>query len=138
MKALIKLVVMAASLVTLSGLVSADAQTDKIVERVKPVSTVCVAGDPCASAAPAPAAAAARGGEEVFNAVCTGCHSTGAAGAPKIGDKDAWAPRIAQGEDTLLQHALNGFNVMPPKGGCGNCSDEEIRNAMEYMVSKSQ
>ncbi|HHL45612.1 MAG TPA: cytochrome c5 family protein, partial [Gammaproteobacteria bacterium] len=84
------------------------------------------------------AASSARSGEEIFNSTCTACHSTGAAGAPKVGDKEAWAPRIATGMDTMLEVAIKGRNAMPPRGTCGNCSDDELKAAIEYMVSKSQ
>lgn len=91
-----------------------------------------------APAAAEPAAAAAgRSGEEVFKAHCLACHGTGVAGAPKVGDSAAWAPRAAQGIDTLLQHATSGLNAMPPKGTCMACSDAELKGAIEYMLSKS-
>jgi len=66
------------------------------------------------------------------------CHATGAAGAPKVGDVAAWAPRISQGLETLVSHAIKGLNAMPPRGTCGDCSDEEIGATVEYMVGKSQ
>ena len=66
------------------------------------------------------------------------CHTTGAAGAPVIGDAAAWAPRIEKGIDTLIDHAINGFNAMPAKGGCSNCPDEEITAAVEHMVEQSK
>ncbi|MEP2614970.1 c-type cytochrome, partial [Marinobacter alexandrii] len=66
------------------------------------------------------------------------CHNTGAAGAPKKGDAAAWAPRIDKGMETLISHAVNGFNAMPAKGGCASCPDEEIASAVEYLVSESQ
>ncbi len=127
------------SLVAGTVLASTSAE-DKIRERTKPVSQVCVEGDACASAATeAPAASAsARSGEEIYGAVCMACHSTGAAGAPKIGDNAAWAPRIDQGLEIVFQNALNGFNAMPPKGTCSDCSDDEIKATVDYMVSKSQ
>ena len=75
---------------------------------------------------------------EVYDAACTACHSTGAAGAPKKGDTAAWSPRIEKGLDTLVNHAINGFNAMPAKGGCSGCSDEEIESAVEHMVEASQ
>ncbi len=140
MKKLVKVfaVLGLSSLVAGTVLASTSAE-DKIIERTKPVAQVCIEGDACASAAAAPAASsAARSGEDVFGAVCTACHSTGAAGAPKVGDTAAWAPRIEQGMDTLLTHALNGFNAMPPKGTCSDCSDDEIKATIEYMVSKSK
>ena len=77
-------------------------------------------------------------GEQIYKTKCFACHSTGAAGAPKIGDKKAWAPRIAQGMDVLFQHAKNGFKAMPPKGTCMDCTDEQLKSAVEYIVSQSK
>lgn len=116
-----------------------------IKERIKPVGGVCVQGDECKPAGLAftPLAGdvgGARTGEQVYNAVCTACHGSGVAGAPKTGDVGAWRARITQGEKTLVQHALNGFTgktgMMPAKGGCASCSDEEISNAVQYLISK--
>ncbi len=115
---------------------------NKIEERITPSAKVCVAGDECASAAPAVAAstatAAARTPDEIYTGVCAACHATGAAGAPKVGDAAAWAPRIAQGNDTLYKHALGGFNMMPAKGTCADCSDDDIKHVVDLMVSKSK
>jgi cytochrome c5 len=66
------------------------------------------------------------------------CHATGAAGAPKLGDTAAWAPRIAAGMDSLVANVMNGLNAMPPKGLCMACSDEELQGAVQYMVDNSQ
>lgn len=81
-------------------------------------------------------------GQKVYKTTCFACHMTGAAGAPKVGDKANWAPRIAQGMDTLKSHAISGFKgnsgFMPPRGGRGDLSDDEIGAAIEYMVSQSQ
>ena len=85
-----------------------------------------------------PAAGAAADGKKVFDSTCTACHSTGVAGSPKLGDKSAWAPRIQQGMDTLLQSALKGKGAMPPKGGNTALSDAEVRAAIEFMVSQSK
>ncbi|WP_179404084.1 c-type cytochrome [Burkholderia guangdongensis] len=78
-------------------------------------------------------------GEEVFKAVCVACHGTGAAGAPKFGNKDDWAPRIAQGYDTLLKTALAGKGAMPPRGGTSpaDYSDYEIARTIVYMANNS-
>ena len=90
----------------------------------------------------APAAEPARRtGLQVYNEICVACHSPpGVGGAPALGDGDAWAPRIAQGMDTLIDHALNGFSsstgVMPRKGGRLDLSDEEIIAAVEYMLEQ--
>ncbi|RJG18792.1 cytochrome c5 family protein [Alcanivorax profundi] len=109
-------------------------------ERIKPVGSVCVEGEECGTAAAAgeEVASGPRSGEEVYNASCGACHASGAAGAPKTGDAGAWAPRIAQGEATLVKHAIEGLNAMPPKGMCMTCSDDEIKAAVEYMVEKSK
>jgi cytochrome c5 len=113
------------------------AQTDQkaVAERIKPIGEVTVG-----EAAPAAAGAggATRSGEEVVKAVCSMCHAAGVAGAPKIGDKAAWAPRIAQGVDVLVQHAMSGIRAMPPKGTCAACSDAEIKGAVEYLVSQGK
>ena len=77
-------------------------------------------------------------GVSVYNSKCVICHASGVAGAPKLGDKEAWAPRIAAGMDAMLANAIKGKNAMPPKGTCTECSDADLAAAIEYMVSKSQ
>lgn len=111
-----------------------------VAERIKPVGTVCVEGEECGTqvAAADQAAAAPRSGEEIHNNACAACHASGAAGAPITGDAAAWAPRIDKGMDTLVKHAWEGFNAMPAKGMCMDCSEDEIRAAVEYMVEKSK
>lgn len=77
-------------------------------------------------------------GKATYDTYCVACHMSGVAGAPVFGDKDLWAPRIAKGMDALLVSATNGLNAMPPKGTCMSCSDEDLKAAIEYMVSNSQ
>lgn len=100
---------------------------------------------PPAAATPAPVAdAAADGGKgaELFKKTCAMCHQTGVAGAPKLGDKADWAPRIAQGQDTLYKHAIEGFNgakgAMPAKGGNPALGDDEVKVIVDFMVAKAQ
>ena len=77
-------------------------------------------------------------GQKTYQTSCQACHATGAAGAPKFGDKAAWAPRIATGIDAMLAVAIKGKGAMPPKGACASCSDDDLKAAIEYMVSQSQ
>jgi cytochrome c5 len=104
-----------------------------VLARIKPVGEVTLAG--------APGARASMGGEQVFQAVCKTCHEAGIAGAPKVGDKAAWAGPIKKGYETLVQHALNGFQepgkVMPPRGGNPDLSDVEVQRAVVYMANRS-
>jgi len=109
------------------------------------------------SAAPAPAAAAPSApasvaatapaaeksdGKKIFDASCAACHGAGIAGAPKFGDKAAWAPRIAQGVSVLYTHAVSGYQgksgVMPPKGGNTSLPDADVKAAVDYMVAASK
>jgi len=66
------------------------------------------------------------------------CHGTGVAGAPKVGDKDAWAQRIAQGNEKLYENAIKGIKAMPPRGTCADCSDADLKAAVDHMVEKSK
>jgi len=105
----------------------------RVLSRIKPVGEVTLAG--------AAGARASMSGEQVFQAVCKTCHEAGIAGAPKAGDKAAWAASIKKGYGTLLQHALNGFQeqgkVMPPRGGNPDLSDVEDERALVYMANRS-
>lgn len=87
------------------------------------------------------AAANAALGEATFNQTCARCHQTGISGAPEVDDKAAWRPRIAQGLETLYDHALKGFSgnsgTMPAKGG-SNHTDGEVKAAVDYMVSRAK
>jgi cytochrome c5 len=75
-------------------------------------------------------------GQKIYQSSCQACHVAGVAGAPKLGDKEAWAPRIAKGNDALLSSVTKGLNAMPPKGTCMSCSEDELRAAVEYMVEQ--
>ena len=80
-----------------------------------------------------------RKGEQIFNKICIQCHAADSSvpNAPKIENNGDWAPRIGQGFDTLFQHALNGFNAMPAKGGAADLTDQELKRAITYMANKS-
>jgi len=105
--------------------------TDEVDVRIQPVAKFVL------SKAEAPAASGPRDGVTIFNTVCGACHNTGAAGAPKIDDKAAWAPRLATGKEALIKSVTNGKNAMPAKGGA-TLSDVEIKNAVEYVMSKAK
>jgi cytochrome c5 len=81
--------------------------------------------------------AAAGNGEAIYKQACFACHAAGVAGAPKFGDKAAWAPRIAQGMPTLYNSALKGKGAMPPKGGSA-APDADIKAAVDYMVGAAK
>lgn len=100
---------------------------------------------PAPAAAPAESAAPAANaelGKSVYNKTCALCHAANVAGAPKPGDKADWGPRIAQGNDTLYKHAIEGFTgskgQMPAKGGNSSLSDDEVKAGVDYMVSQSR
>lgn len=113
---------------------------------VAPAAIAAATGAPAptpASAAEAPAAAtvSADAGKKVYEAACVACHGAGIAGAPKLGDKAAWADRIKQGQNVLYEHAIKGFQgkagMMPPKGGSA-ASDDEVKAAVDYMAAASK
>ena len=127
----------------------------EVQERTAPVARVAVAGRdnaalaiaaPASTAAPAATtaatAAAVLGGAEAYSKVCAACHAAGIAGAPRYGDKAAWAPRLAQGIATLKTHALAGYQgkagVMPAKGGRTDLPDQSITNAVDYMAAAAK
>ena len=79
-------------------------------------------------------------GEAIYKKSCVACHASGAANAPKLGDKTAWAPRIAKGEKSLLQSAINGVTgtAMMKRGGCGSCTDADLQATVAYMIGQSK
>ncbi|WP_346657361.1 c-type cytochrome [Pseudomonas sp. dw_612] len=117
--------------------VSAQASTDDIAKRLEPVGQVCVTGQECKGME---VAASAGGGgaktpDEVIAKHCNACHGTGLLGSPKIGDAADWGKRAKEqgGVDGLLAKAISGINSMPPKGTCADCSDPELKGAIEKM-----
>lgn len=133
--------------------VEATADAKAVAERIKPVGELTVGVAPAEKVAsssnavmdaiiPSANAAGADKGKATYDASCMACHAAGVAGAPKLGDKAAWGPRIAQGNDTLYTHALKGFQgkagMMPPKGGNMALKDEDVKAAVDYMVSQGK
>lgn len=116
-----------------SGVHDATENEQRVLARIKPVGTLVIAD-----------ASAPHGnlsGEQVYGQVCKTCHEAGLAGAPKAGDKAAWGPRIAEGEKTLLQHAVGGYQgksgVMPPKGGNADLTDDEVHRGVVYLANQA-
>ena len=116
-----------------------DRQRADIEARIQPFSAVCVQGDACGGGE-AVAESAGRSGEDVYNNACMACHSAGIAGAPAVGDQLAWAGRISKGMDALYDSGINGVagTGMIAMGGCVDCSDDDIRAAVDFMVDSSR
>ena len=132
------------------GVYTADTEEyqQAITDRIQPLGNVLMpgeeasVGDPVvAEAEQPPPVEATLSGPQVYNEACLICHGAGVGGAPILGDADAWSARIAQGNETLYQHALEGYTgqagYMPAKGGRVDLSDDEVRGAVDYMVSES-
>src|SRR5438552_1775183 len=143
----IALIVLLSQLITGIRPGATDDTEAGVLNRIKPVGEVTIGeanipkgGEAALGQANAPKAD--KTGEQVFQTVCKACHEAGVAGAPKFGDKGAWAPRLQQGLAVLHQHALEGFQgksgVMPPKGGRVDLADKSIANAVDYMVNAAK
>lgn len=118
--------------------VTAQATTDEaIAERLKPVGEVCIMGEDCkgVGAVAAVAGGGARTADDIVTKHCSACHATGVLDAPKIGDTAAWKKRADEqgGLDGILAKAISGINAMPPKGTCADCTDDELREAIQKM-----
>jgi len=118
--------------------VTAQATTDEaIAERLKPVGEVCIMGEECKGVenVAASAGGGARTADDIIAKHCNACHGAGVLGAPKIGDTAAWKERADHqgGLDGILAAAISGINAMPPKGTCADCTDEELREAIQKM-----
>jgi len=126
-----QLITMAVVALTLFS-VQAFETNDDIKNRIKPVGNVHVAG--AAAAGPA-ADAGPRSGKDIYNGACAACHAAGVLGAPKTQDAGDWGPRLAdKGRDGVWKNAISGINAMPPMGACGNCSEDDILLAIDYMI----
>lgn len=113
-------------LITKPAITSPESEA-KVLERIAPLAVVEVKKDTGPHVE--------LGGEQVVQNVCSACHAVGAMNSPKLGDKAAWAPRIALGYDTLVQHATNGIRMMPARGGNADLTDNEVKGAVAYMAN---
>jgi cytochrome c5 len=135
---LIKKILIAPATVLALWAVTAQAMTDDaIAERLKPVGQVCVMGEECkgVGAVAVAAGGAARTADDIIGKHCSACHMPGILGAPKIGDTAAWKARADAkgGLDGILATAISGINAMPAKGTCADCTDDELRGAIQKM-----
>ncbi|NTU94255.1 MAG: cytochrome c5 family protein [Chlorobiaceae bacterium] len=112
---------------------------EELKNATKPAATPEAAA-PAAPAAPAPAPADPKlaEGKTVYEGGCNACHDSGMMNAPKPGDKAAWAPRIAKGEESVIKNTIDGLNGMPAKGGNTALTDEQLTNAAKYLISISK
>ncbi|MFW2440151.1 MAG: c-type cytochrome [Arenicellales bacterium] len=127
---------------------TANADDTEILERVKPAGNLiilettetAIAAGTAANTEPAVATSASETADArkaTYTTACFACHGTGAAGAPVVGNKDAWAMRVGQGKEALYSHAIKGFKAMPPKGGATTLSDDVVKAVVDYMVEQS-
>ena len=127
------------ALLSITAVALTEKQQAEMTERIAPVGEVCMQGDAnCATAVVA--SSGPKSGEDVYNTACMACHSTGAGGAPIVGDNTAWGDRIGKGMDVLYVSGVEGLagTGMIAKGGCMSCSDDEVKAAVDYMVANSQ
>lgn len=112
-----------------------EAGHNEIIDRIKPVGSLCVTGDECAAGGGVAVVSGPRSGEQIYNSYCTVCHAVGILNAPKKGDKHAWGKRMADSGSfaAMLENSLTGIRAMPPKGTCADCSNDELSGAIEYM-----
>ena len=116
-----------------------DYDRQQILERIQPVGQIRIKGGAPAAVGTSSEQPVLRklSGQDVYEGHCVVCHQDGVAGAPKFRDQTDWAPRQAKSNlGELLAIAIKGLNAMPPKGTCGECSDEDIKNAIQYMLPR--
>lgn len=113
-----------------------------LIARIAPQGKVCFEGEPCDITIAATLGPAdpdnPRDGKMIYDGVCHTCHTSGLLSAPKYGDKGDWSARIGKGTATLYDHAINGFNAMPAKGGKADLLDQEVKNAVDYMLESAK
>ena len=121
--------------------VSASTLEDEVAARIKKVGSVCIQGESCgqATAGAATVATASGGADAIYKGSCSTCHNIGVAGAPILGNKDDWVPRISKGMDVLYASVFNGLAPgMPARGLCFSCSDDDLKAVVDLMVEQSK
>ncbi|WP_111641699.1 c-type cytochrome [Marinimicrobium alkaliphilum] len=138
MKQMIRLMLVVALGMSTLAFAQSDRLSEAMQQRLAPVGTLCMEGEDCAAAPTAAASDEPRSGGEIYDAHCATCHAAGVAGAPIMGDADSWADVFARDIDEVYANAINGIGGMPAMGLCMNCSEEEIRVTVDYMIEQSQ
>ncbi|MBL1321244.1 MAG: cytochrome c5 family protein [Methylophaga sp.] len=135
-------VILSTMLSVAKGTVTPESMANEdVVERIKPVAKINIGEPPVvevavvAVAAPTAAGSSDDAGAKIVKSTCALCHRTGMMSSPKLGDADGWAPRIEQGVDKLYANAINGFNMMPARGGNPDLSDDDVKAAVDHMIS---
>ena len=112
-----------------------------VKDRLEPVHKIYVEGDEVpqvSNTAPTTASSGPREPADIYNTYCTACHASGVAGAPVMGDVAVWDERMSKGIETVYENAINGITAMPAKGTCSDCSDDEIKAVVDYMLEESK
>ena len=112
-----------------------DKQHALVAERLAPHGQVMMAGQAVVAAV---AVSSGRSAESIYSVSCAACHNNGVAGAPKRGDVGAWADRLQQGIETVYANAINGIRAMPAMGTCMDCSEDDIKVTIDYILENSQ
>ena len=120
------------------GQITEPMTPEAIFQRIKPVGSVEAEGGLVAAAPAGATELSANAGEERYKSTCQVCHGTGVSGAPKFRDEADWKPRMGVGIDGMLKIAIEGKGAMPPKGTCMQCSDQELKMTIEYMIPQKK
>lgn len=124
----------------LAAAAAAGPYDDEVEERIGRAGKICVQGQSCgrgggsAIEQPVSTEPLVLTALEVYQKGCAVCHDAGIGGAPRLGNKDSWSNRLSKSRGQLLQSVLNGQGAMPPRGTCIGCSDQDIENALDYMI----
>ena len=112
----------------------------EIRDRLQPFGEVCRAGETCGGGARASSSTGGGGlsGQQIYDQYCSVCHATGVGDAPLFGNLEQWQPRIDKGLEVLVTTSLEGLKLMPPMGSCMSCSEDEMRDAVQYIIDSAQ
>lgn len=134
------IVLISGVLVAVAALWASANPTQQLIQRLSSTAQVCVAGQDCSPEAMASSSitVAARSGQVVYDQSCAACHNSGAAGSPRMGVAAVWQDRYdSKGFEMLVTNSISGIGAMPPKGGCMDCSDDEIEAAVQHILDVS-